>query len=564
MQNNIFLIHINLTNYWNLRELRGTCPCVCTRIPHTGGPANFHFSTTVCICVQMGRFSKLNLYLTFRLYLERLSSLRSKSHSSSTPPKPPPRTDASTRHKIRTDGRSSTSSSANKNSSGVLGVGEETLVLVEVKPKVPPKKHQKKRSIQHQASSPSVMFQQFAFEPQGETRMSQSMDPIPFQGDVSFPNPDSRLSSRPPGYVPYAGNFSSLPRTPSQASAIDISRGSKPYSSARYNTIEPPMKLSSSRNKGEGHNSHRGVAITRHASFHAGMGEDRRMMVVTPMERNHPTLSEDTDDDSYLYRKGSTGRSGAKGGAPRPPNHHGILSPISLPQPYVPPHRRKHDIILEDQPSVAGAIGGLEWEFNPRSPATFPRQVPTRSHSMHVHGERGNFSSGGRMLADGSSATGATPTRETRGGGSGLHRGGSLHGPRGDYYVSDSFNPLPGSTMTERSVRDLQADDEADDKLGELVPPVLRKPRRTRSYEPTNVSLPDGKVSKSEIPSTNRRGVSEYFPPPSVLEESSEHHIPNPAASGGGAEEGGAGVVTYVGGAPDMSQQVSLTPQVGR
>ena len=444
---------------------------------------------------------------------------------------------------------------SSSNRTGRAFPGEEE-GLVEAGPKVPPKHHRKKKSSQQQVPSPSVTFQQFSFEPQGEMRMSQSMDPIPFQGDISFLNPNSKRSSRPPAYVPYAGNFSSLPRTPSQSSAIDASRGTKPYSSARY-SVEPPMKQSPSHShhKGEGQHGHR--RITRHASFHAGMGGDRRMMVVVPMDGNPLTLSEDMDDDSYLYRKGSTGRGGAKGGAPRPSNHHGILSPISLPQPYVPPHRRKHDVILEDQPSD---VGTSELEPNPRLPATFPRQVPSRSHSMHVHGEKDNFNSGNRMFVDGSLATGTMPTRETRGG-SGLQRGGSLHAPRGDYYVSDAFNPLPGSSMAPSSIRDLQAEEEAEDKLGELVTPILRKHRRTRSYEPTNVPLPDGKVSNSESAPPSRRGVSEYFPTPSVLEESPENHTPNPASSGGGAEGGGAegggaGVVTVVGGAQDMSQQV--------
>ncbi len=429
----------------------------------------------------------------------------------------------------------------------------------EMKPKVPPKKF---RRSQQQLSSPSVSFHKFAHD-SSEMKMSQSMDPIPFMGDSSNVGVvKDRTSSftRPSSYRAYAGNFSSLPRTPSQSSAIDIdSRGTKPYSSARYTAVDPPKPSPTHNSSGS---KRRGLWISRNASFHSGM-EDHRV-IVTPLDVTAGTLSEDTDDDGYLYRQGSIDRDrdrgGANSGGKSSSGYHNEKSLVSLPQPYVPPHRRTHDVILED-PSAVGSSSGRD--PGARSPATFPRQAPGRSHSMHVQGERAG-SRGNPAAHGGGNAVRFTETSSAMvvqgvdgKRGSGLQRGGSL-GPRD--YNADGFHPLPGSNLAQQSVRDLQADnEEASDKLGELMSPALRKHRRTRSYEPTNVPPSPGAVSpQSATPS--RRGVSEYFPTPSVLEESPLPSDQGPKVTAnmapGGVVEGGASDVTYVGAAQDINQQV--------
>ena len=404
-----------------------------------------------------------------------------------------------------------------------------------------------------QKSSPAIAFQHFTFEPAAEMRMSQSMDPIPFSGDswnadagtfgsvTGFERAEPRSFSRPSHYNPHPGNFSSLPRTASQSSCIDEgTRGTKPYSSARYQSLETSKKSPAHDGSGP-----RGLPISRNASFHAGMQE--RRIIVSPLERNPGTLSEETDDDSYLYRKGSTGR----GSGSRASNYPNMLSPgggvakIALPQPYVPPHKRMHEVILEDQATAAGVGTGME--NGSRLPATFPRQAPGRSHSMHVQSER---SGGDRppVPVRFSETSSAMVVREKRSV-SGVQRGGSFQG-YGDR--AEPFHLMPASNLAKESVRDLQAEDEADDKLGELIGPVLRKHRRTRSYEHTNAPPPAGETMSPKFAPPPRRGVSEYFPSPSVLEESPER---SPAPHAGMAEEG-VGMVTYVGGAQDINQQV--------
>lgn len=497
---------------------------------------------------------------------ERLSSLRNKGqgHASHTASRLPPHGDISTRHMIRTDIPSTSGKVLPSSPSSTSSVGEDRKDEA-MKPKVPPKMRRQKVK---QVSSPSVINHQQQIDQEFGMRTSQSMDPIPFHGPGGG-TMDGRMGSiealRLLNYVPAPGNFSSLPRTNSQSSSSDdTARGTKPYSSARYPSMVPPKPHTVHGSEGR-----RILSLSRNASFH---GTEDRHIIVSPLDKNPAMLSEETDDDSYLYRKGSAGRmesfnyhnvsSPGRMANPQSSNYQNVppspgmgVVPKSMPFPLIPPHRRRHDVILEDPltPNVEARTEGLEPDSTHdgmmSSPATFPRQVPQRSHSMHVQGEwrgRGQYtlppeSENAKMMIRDKSVC--------------LRRGGSLHGPT-DYRPGASF-PIAASGFAQQSVKDHQAEasnGEADDHLSELSGPIFRQHRRTRSYEPANIShTSDRTLPKAVVPT--RRGVSEYYPPPSVEEESSTERSPPPVEVSHGEAEV-TSTVTYVGAAQDINQQV--------
>ena len=333
------------------------------------------------------------------------------------------------------------------------------------------------------------------------------MDPV-------YPNPDSldtnrnrepkRSFDKPTRYMydPTPGNFSSLPRTISQE--INSSRGTKPYSSARYNSLV--IKMPSSTGMEMTTDGRRSASLSRNASFHS-TGE--KHIIVSPLNRNPAVLSEETEDDSYLYRKGSVNEG-------RTAYQNVIIAGegSSVPMP-LPLTRRAHGVIMEDSTSN---FPNSERESNNESHSTFPRRMPNRSHSMNIQGDKRvnqhqslprniEWQEMGKRVC--------------------LRRGVSLHSPMdmdtktGGY--RQKFSSVGHQTSAESS--------EEADKVGELTPSFHRSHRRTHSYEPARRAEDMEEVTKWKRSSDQFPGPSDQFPDSSVAE--GEDHVINQEFSRG-------------------------------
>lgn len=242
--------------------------------------------------------------------------------------------------------------------------------------------------------------------PLHEMRMSQSVDPIPFHdlGDDETTNSVSSMTRngsvrrkshepfyRTRNYSGVPGNFSSLPRTRSHSCSYDNnSRGTKQYSSARYSSTMLPKVRVHSIQESDRFRAH-SPSLSKYASFH---GTEDRRIIVSQHDRNPMILSEEIEDDSYLYRKGSIG-------GRRSSSYERVLSTgedvaaMSVPDTVILPHPRMHDILFEHQ-SASNATAGTE-PLEPDSAhvgmAVHP--VPTlackaleRSHSVRMNGRK--------------------------------------------------------------------------------------------------------------------------------------------------------------------------------
>lgn len=410
----------------------------------------------------------------------------------------------------------------------------------ENKPKVPPKlrKHKKNLSETVMKSSPILPPTPPLRAHKMTSDLSQSMDPIVAPKDSPSSHPyDSRGRRRSPyekvcyNYNPAPGNFSSLPRTNSRSGDMhtDGSRGTKPYSSARYpssTVVQQPQQPQ----QGQSTQEKRKLSLTRNASFH-GTGE--HLITVAPMDRNPALLSEETDDDSYLYRKSGLSRGG--GGAAnnyenvsrngwigytgvnpnmtrhasvddtaqshsgsnirRPSDEAGqVIAGLISPGPVTTPASftgRTHEVIMED-PS---ATPNQEWNPNPENfQATFPRQVPSRSQSMNVHGDtRIKFPHQQFMLPQEFQQPQGNKT-------SCLRRGSSLHGPADVHGGEARAETLD----LQRLRKDANHDADVVPELSSATLP--RQHRRMHSYDNCQPTSPP--VNMEVV----KRRASEYYP----------------------------------------------------
>ena len=328
-------------------------------------------------------------------------------------------------------------------------------------------------------------------------------------------------------YNPAPGNYSSLPRTHSKSSSTiggisaESARGTKPYSSARF----PSSTTAPSLQQASGTPEKRRIPLSRNASFH-GTGDQH--ITVAPMDRNPMMLSEETDDDSYLYRKSATNtgmqigvskyenvtrrahdlnssrRASLDNGVQshsspkirRPSDEAtqviaGIVSPVPMATSF---SRRTHEVIMED-PSAAAPVP--EWEPNPESfMGTFPRQVPSRSQSMNVRGDT-------RMRMPHQQFALPQQEQESVKKTACLRRGASLHGPA-DMYPAEVR--MKAKTL---DLRQFQPEGEGDnDVVPELMSSTLpRQHRRTHSYDNTQ-------PAPHKNMDTFKKRTSEHFPAP--------------------------------------------------
>ena len=342
-------------------------------------------------------------------------------------------------------------------------------------------------------------------------KMSQSLDPI-CAPEESYDSPDGhqshqnrhqRRSSNKSAQMHFnfvPGNFSSLPRTNSQGSDIGT-RGSKPYSSARYQnsaTKQQPVP-----------NTRKIISLTRNVSFH-GTGEQH--IIVSPLSRNPAVLSEETEDDSYLYRKGSS-----SSGTYANTGYQNMTSP-ELSTPLSAPVKRKHAIILEDTVTVKHAESA---------------HTPSRSHSMSMQGEK-------RKGPYHPSLSREFDQQEKKK--SSVHRGGSLQGSVDYPTRSNNYK----------------------DKKEDLT---RKKHRRTKSYE-TSGSPHDQSVKEL---SGKRRG-SECTPGKDVAAEILSVDSPQGTIEGGGPKRHASGSTVGsgvgentsegAGGTEDLSLRPDINQQV--
>ena len=227
---------------------------------------------------------------------------------------------------------------------------------------------------------------------------SQSVDTLPFcelrdattdaVASILMRNTESKMSLKlgghqPLNYVPEPGNFFSLPRNRSQScSSESTPRGTKQYSSARYPKSMPPIVHGKSIYSSERCPK---LSLSRNSSFRE---MDDGNVSVPPLDRN-PMI--ETEDGGY-FRKAPTGNIRAS-------NYRNTSSPVmgavpAMPFPLNIHSSRMHDIILED-PSHSNVTSGMEV---PEPDSTrggmtdlpvpiFPRNIPGRSHSLHIPGD---------------------------------------------------------------------------------------------------------------------------------------------------------------------------------
>ena len=356
-------------------------------------------------------------------------------------------------------------------------------------------------------------------------------------------------------YNPAPGNYSSLPRTNSQGSDIDGTRGSKPYSSARYpssttTAVTVPLQKDVPGSAPE----KRRLLLSRNASFH-GTGD---MITVAPLDRNPAMLSEETEDDSYLYRKSV----GSISGRPQHPGfrrgsddsekshsaaiYQNVVRRSSLddtaekssfsgyqnatrrssdeggrsasgtavvpPVPLVPP-RRKHGVILEDPSSAPPANQDLDLESDSHHhhQGTFPRRIPSRTQSMNVHGD-----SRSARLKSLPREFEWQHLKEDKEKGCGLRRGMSYHGP-GDMprggTVGGAHGRVSPTTDFQASITSTTREEDTD-IVPDLVSPTSSLPkkqhRRTHSYDTSQSSVSSS--SAQEMTDRGKRRASEHFP----------------------------------------------------
>lgn len=379
------------------------------------------------------------------------------------------------------------------NAQGPRDEGEEG-----AKPQIPPKRRHK-RLLSNGSYAPSTSASSIppdhqdtsTLEGQQVSKLSQSLDPVFSHHDShevtgsaqGYVPREHRRSVDRAFYNPTPGNFSSLPRASSQSS-VESTRGTKPYSSARYpsSSIIKPHPVPSTPEKKK-------LSLSRNASFH-GTGE--KMIVVSPLDRNPTKLSEETDDDSYLYRKASTGShsgpnyenmtkrsSDATNRSYSSTNYQnvtiaGVGSPVPLPLP-----RRTHEVILED-PSATPTT--MEWESkNNKFLSTFPRRVPSRTQSMNMHGDTRTIPRRPSLPRDyewqETEKVHVVSSKTVS-----LRRGASLHG------TAD----IPGG--------------------GKSLPSIPKQHRRTQSYE-TGQKTACHPVASGEVwQNASKRSISEYYP----------------------------------------------------
>ena len=300
-------------------------------------------------------------------------------------------------------------------------------------------------------------------------------------------------------YDPAPGNFSSLPRTHSQTIS-DETRGTKPYSSARY-----PSSTHIRPHPPPGTPEKRKSSLGRNASFH-GTGEREKMIIVSPLDRNPAILSEETDDDSYLYRK-------AADNASRNANYENMrrssdedrrranyknVNIVSMPLPSPPkphPHsRRTHDVILEDP---AATTGVLEQEHE-RFQSNIPRHVPSRSQSMHIHGDRKASLPHPSLPRDYEWKQKATC----------LRRGSSLHGHADIHAHAHADGHVQGHADGHghgKTHSPGHQNSRAEFKGDSAATPFPKQHRRTRSHDTQGKGM-------EESGNKAKRRASEYYP----------------------------------------------------
>lgn len=238
---------------------------------------------------------------------------------------------------------------------------------------------------------------------------------------------------------------------------------------------------------------------------------------MSPLDRHPAALSEETEDDSYLYRKASvdrmmfpsyenTARRGSEDSTCQLPNYQnvslgGIGSPTSLPL-----SRRTHGVILED-PSTTPS---MDWETSAAVNSTFPRRVPARTNSMHAPGD-GNVTLPANMVSPDFEQR--PPDRS-----SSLRRKTSLHGVvdaapppapshRMQYGGTEAPPPPPHGQRGHHSTSHMQIGsfrERASERSGEAS--YVRKHRRAQSYDISRAGLEES----TEL--SGHRRVSEFFP----------------------------------------------------
>lgn len=397
---------------------------------------------------------------------------------------------------------------------------------------------------------------------QPAVKMSQSLDPLFTHQDLRDTSNvransghgsgrgSGRGSRKPYDYNPTPGNFASLPRRNSQSND-DVPRGSKPYSSARYpstNQVKQAQPVPTRK-------------MSRNASFH-GMGDRERGIIVSPLDRNPAALSEETEDDSYLYRKASVDESFSnyenvsRKVSEEYPNYQNVsMGGIGSPVAPLPLPRRTHGVILED-PSTAPST---KWDIGAVN-CTFPRRVPSRTNSMHVPRE-------GSVTLPANSVPPEFKQRSYS-----LRRRASLHGVadmsppsvRGQYQVADAplpsapghrgqYNmadtplpPAPGNrsyhSVSHMQLAPIGGGPGGSDRQG--VAAYTRKHRRAQSHDISRAGLEES----AEL--SQHRRVSEFFPREHRGEEEVEERVGqeepvrvadtvtvySPGASGGGQD----------------------------
>ena len=315
-------------------------------------------------------------------------------------------------------------------------------------------------------------------------------------------------------YHPAPGNFSSLPRTSSQESVG--SRGSKPYSSARY-----PSSTSIKPHQTAGTLERKRSSLSRNSSFQGAVDQH---IIVSPLDQNPAVLSEETEDDSYLFRKASSSSNpqyginyenvtrrtsdesvrsySSAGGGPNYQNvsgSSGTGKSVSLP-------RRTHEVILEDPFAPQPMESKIE-DFH----STFPRRIPSRTQSMHIHAN----AAPPPKVPPHQTGSADWDWMQPREKGLCLRRGASLHGTA-DLSTRNNTSSASVGAQYPRATRRGSTSTGGNEAAsgGEFVLPSVRQHRRAQSLEAgQNQGAAARGVVVESADSAERRVVSEYYPP---------------------------------------------------
>ena len=314
-------------------------------------------------------------------------------------------------------------------------------------------------------------------------------------------------------------------------------------------------------------------------SRNSSLGAADTRIIVSPLDKNPAILSEETEDDSYLFRKASStsnphsanyenmmrrtsdesvkSYSSTGGGT----NYQNVsiggggvgLKSVSLP--------RRHDVIMEDPNSTPQPMESKIEDFH----STFPRRIPSRTQSMHVHAN--NATTPPKVPPH---RTGTSDQMRAREKGLCLRRGASLHGAAdlpssANKTSSSSIGPIY-PPMARRG-----SSSEREDTAGiggEFSSMAVKQHRRTQSLEGRERGggggMMMGEVADSAV---QRRVVSEYYPRTEEEEEREEEEEGREEGEDSAGSDGGKldelpniSVSSLGATALDSSEQVSHPP----